>query len=290
MKSRFRLLAVLIGAAALLTPLMGAASAQAAQARVAPATWTHTPNCVIKPAPSQFVETGLGASASSVAFILQVECKPVFGEQKVEINAQQLNNACHGTLSWYSPTGSDGTAPGEGTGESFNVYLDNDGNATAVVWGGPSCAASYDLVTADLTVAPYTTVKTHVKILPPVTTTTSLHVYPYAEVEDATTSSVDAIFYAEYPSVYAEGEVEFSDAQLYDRCTGGITWVGPDEVVLGTGKSVTTTLDDNGNAFVVALAGPSCASGSTLAQVDLVNPTYRTLTTNFSVLSPRVTV
>ena len=128
------------------------------------------------------------------------------------------------------------------------------------------------------------------KILAPVTTTTSLHVYPYAEVEDSTTSSVAAIFYAEYPSVYAEGEVEFSDAQLYDRCTGGITWVGPDEVVLGTGKSVTTTLDDNGNAFVVALAGPSCASGKTLAQVDLVNPTYRTLTTNFSVLSPRVTV
>lgn len=53
---------------------------------------------------------------------------------------------------------------------------------------------------------------------------------------------------------------------------------------------MTTTLDDNGNAFVVALAGPSCASGKTLAQVDLVNPTYRTLTTNFSVLSPRVTV
>jgi hypothetical protein len=291
MKSRSRPLAVLIGAAALLIPLMGAAaSAQAAPARVTPARWTHTPNCVIKPAPSQFVETGLGASASSVAFILQVECKPVFGEQKVEINAQQLNNACHGTLSWYSATGSDGTAPGEGTGESFDVYLDNDGNATAVVWGGPSCAASYDLVTADLTVAPYTTVKTHVKILAPVTTTTSLHVYPYAEVEDSTTSSVAAIFYAEYPSVYAEGEVEFSDAQLYDRCTGGITWVGPDEVVLGTGKSVTTTLDDNGNAFVVALAGPSCASGKTLAQADLVNPTYRTLTTNFSVLSPRVTV
>jgi hypothetical protein len=290
MRMRLTTVAVLLGTAGLLLPLAGVASAQATPTIPVHSTWTHHPNCVITPSPSTFVETGLGATASSVAFVLTVECKPVFAGQKVEINAQQLNNACHGTLSWYSATGTQGTGPGTGTGESFDVYLDNDGNATAVVWGGPSCAATYDLVTADLTVAPYTTVRTHVKILAPVTTATSLHVYPYAEVEDSTTSSVAAIFYAEYPSVYAEGQVEFSDAQLYDRCSGGITWVGPDEVVLGTGKSVTTTLDDNGNAFVVALAGPSCASGKTLAQVDLVNPTYRTLTTNFSVLSPRVTV
>jgi hypothetical protein len=203
---------------------------------------------------------------------------------------QQLSNACHGTLSWYSATATAGTGPGTGVGESFTVVLDNDGNATAVVWGGPGCAATTDLVTADLTVAPYTTVKTHVTIAPPVTTPVSLHAYPGSEVEDSATSSVATIFYAEFPSVYAENAVEFSDAQLYDRCTGGVTWVGPDEVVLGTGKSVTTTLDDNGNAFVVALAGPSCASGDTLAQVDLVGPTYKTLTTNFHVLSPRVTV
>jgi hypothetical protein len=109
-------------------------------------------------------------------------------------------------------------------------------------------------------------------------------------VEDSSTSSVAVIFYAEFPSVFAGNTVEFSDPQLFDRCAGGITWVGPDEVVLGIGKSVTTTLDDNGNAFVVALAGPSCASGETLAQADLVAPTYRTLTTCFRVLSPRVTV
>jgi hypothetical protein len=41
---------------------------------------------------------------------------------------------------------------------------------------------------------------------------------------------------------------------------------------------------------VVALAGPSCASGNTLAQVDLVGPPYTTLTKNFEVLSPGVTV
>jgi hypothetical protein len=290
MRPRLRMLSATVGAAALLVSLIGATSAQAASvAGTRPAT-KGRPVCKIEPSPSSFVETGLGASASSVAFVLTVECRPVFSEQQVQINTPQLNNACHGTLSWYSATATGGSGPGTGTGESFTVVLDNDGNATAVVWGGPSCAATTDLVTADLTVAPYTTVRTHVQILAPRQTSPSLHVYPIKEVEDASTSSVAAIFYAEFPSVYAENTVEFSDPQLSDRCAGGITWVGPDEVVLGTGKSVETTLDDNGNAFVVALAGPSCASGDTLAQVDLVNPTYRTLTTDFTVLSPRVTV
>lgn len=180
----------------------------------------------------------------------------MYSEQQVQINATQLSNACQGTLSWYSATATAGTAPGTGTGPEFVVTLDNDGNATAVVWGGPSCAATKDLITADL----------------------------------ITTSSVAVIFYAEFPSVYAERTVEFSDAQLFDRCAGGITWVGPDEVVLGTGKSATTTLDNNGNAFVVALAGPSCASGKTLAQVDLTGAPYTTITKSFTVLSPRVTV
>jgi hypothetical protein len=289
MRLRLKMAAVLIGTVGLLVPIAGAASAQAASATQGPA-WTKTPNCVITPAPSTFIETGEGATASSVAFVLQVECKPVFSEQTVEINAQQLSQACHGTLSWYSATATAGTAPGTGVGDTFNVILDDDGNATAVVWGGPSCAATRDLITADLTVAPYTTAKTHVVIEAPVTTPTRLHTYPAEEVEDATTSSVATIFYAEFPSVYAENAVEFSDPQLYNRCRGGITWVGPDEVVLGSGKSVTTTLDNNGNAFVVALAGPSCASGKTLGQVDLTVPGYRTLTTKFTVLSPRVTV
>jgi hypothetical protein len=289
MRLKIQMLAVLVGAAALLVPVIGVTSAQAATGHASSPTWTKKPNCIIKPAPATFIETGTGATASSVAFVLQVECKPVYAEQAVQINAEQLSNACHNTLSWYSATGTDGTAPNWGLGQSFTVYLDNDGNATAVVWGGPSCAATKDLVTADLEVAPYTTATTTVRIEAPRQTAPSLTADPATEVEDATTSSVAAIFYAEYPSVYAENQVEFSDAQLANRCSGGITWVGPDEVILGTGSSVTTTVDDNGNAWVVALAGPSCASGETLAQVDLVGPSYRTLTTNFTVKSPRVT-
>jgi hypothetical protein len=290
---RSRVLAIAAITAGLLVPVVGmTATAQAATGHPAATyratTATKTPVCTIKSSPYRFVETGLAPYESSVAYIFTVECRPVFSEQTVYINAQQLNNACHGTLSWYSATGSAGTGPSWGTGESFPVVLDDDGNATAVVWGGPSCAATTDLVTADLAVPPYTTVMTHVVIAPPENTPVSLHVYPAREVEDSTTSSVDAIFYAEFPSVYAEQWVEISDPQLSARCP--VTWVGADEQILGTGPSVTVQLDDNGNAFVVALAGPSCASGPTLAQADLFGPTYRTLTANFTILSPRVTV
>jgi hypothetical protein len=273
-------------------PLVAAAATQTASASTAAGGGKpkHESNCIVKSIPqSGFIEAGLGPNHSSVAFVLEVECKPVFSEQTVELYAPQLNNACHGTLSWYSATGDNGT-PSTGQGEAFNVFLDDDGNATAVVWGGPSCASSKDLVTADLTVSPYSTAKTTVQILPPQSTSKALYAFPPAEVEDSISSSVDAIFYAEFPASFAEQNVEFSDAQLYDRCAGHITWVGADETVLGSNvKSVETTLDDNGNAFVVALAGPSCAAGPTCAQVDLVNATYDTLTTQFKVAPPRPT-
>jgi hypothetical protein len=138
---RVRTLSVLVAGAALLLPLLGAASAQAAAHNVrpvppvvsAPAS-VREPNCSIKPYPKLFVETGLGTATSSIAFVLQVACEPVFAEQKVQINAQQVSN--------------------------------------------------------------------------------------------------------EFPSVYAENEVQFSDPQLAARCN--ITWIGPDEVPLGTGSTVTT--------------------------------------------------
>jgi hypothetical protein len=289
MRLRFRILSVLAGAAALLLPVTGVTSAQAvsvAQIHGVGRGWARTNNnCIISPSPSAFVETGLGASESSAAFVLTVNCEDVLAGQKVQIDTPQLDNACQRTLSWYSATAARRTKTG--TGESFTVILDNDGSATAATWGGPSCAPTRDLITADLEVAPYTTARTHVTISKPVTTPAGLSAFPKTETEDATTSSVAVIFYAEFPSKFAEDAVEFSDAQLFDRCTGGVTWVGPDYKVLGSGQSVTTTLDDNGDAFVVALAGPSCASGDTLAQASLAGVTAKTFSTHFRVLAPQ---
>lgn len=277
-----------LGAAAAGLMIVAGLAMPATAASAAPTTWAKhkTPTCVVSASPNSFIETGLGVQASSVAFIITVECKPVYSEQYVDIQSPQLNNACQGTLQWYSPSN-----PGGALGESFQVRLDDDGNATAVVWGGPSCAAARALITADLTVAPFTTATVKVKIAPPVTTRKGLFAIPAWEVEDATTSSVAAIFYAEFPSVQAESTVEISDVQLYDRCAHHLIWVGPNFTILAVNTdSVRTTLDDNGNAFVVALAGPSCASGTTLAEADLVGPPYTTLTTEFTVFSPRVTV
>jgi hypothetical protein len=117
--------------------------------------------------PSAFAETGLGPGASSVAFVLQVEGKPVFAGQKVQINTSQLNNACHGTLSWYNATATGGQAPGTGTGESFTLVLDNDGNATAVVWGGLSCVSGETFGQVDLAGPTYKTLTTNFRVLSP---------------------------------------------------------------------------------------------------------------------------
>jgi hypothetical protein len=207
MRLRLKLATILIGTAGLLVPLAGVASAQVS---LTPQATTTTPTCTVTASPTSFVETGEGASASSVAFVIIVECKPVYSEQQVQINATQLSNACQGTLSWYSATATAGTGPDTGTGPEFVVTLDNDGDATAVVWCGPSCAATKDLITADLMTAPFTTARTHVTIEPPTTTTKGLYPYPASEVEDATTSSVAVIFYAEFPSVYAARTVELA--------------------------------------------------------------------------------
>jgi hypothetical protein len=305
MRLRLQTAAVLIGTAGLLLPVWGAVSAQAATASThhsvtshkpqkrrqdPPPPKKHHPNCTLTASPSSFVEQGVGTSSSSVAFVFNVECRPVFSESTVELYTPQLSNACQGTLSWYSATGTAGTSASTGTGETFDVVLDDDGNAEAVVWGGPSCAATKAWVQATLTTAPYSVALARVEIKPPSDTKPGLSIYPSSQVEDSTTSSVATIFYAEYHSAFAERTVEFSDAQLYDHCGGNLTWWGPDETVLGTDvKSVTTTLDDNGNAFVVALAGPSCASGPTIGTVDLVGPPYTSHAGIFWVLSPRVT-
>jgi len=271
-------------ATGLATPVMAASTAPAALAQYYPST------CEVNADPYAFIEAGLGSQASSVAFIITVECDPTYSEQAVEIFTPQLSNACQGHLTWYSATPAADTIPIP-TVDSFDVTLDDDGNATAVLWGGPSCAASTDLIEADLTVAPFTTATTTVVIAAPVSTRPGVWAHPGAEVQDATTSSVATIFYAEFPSAYGERYVQFSDAQLYDQCGGRSTWVGANDHIITTNtKSVTTQLDDNGNAFVVALAGPSCATGTSLIEADLVGPPYITLTNSFTVLSPRPTV
>jgi len=235
------------------------------------------------------VEMGFGpASESSIADVIQVECLPTLSQNTVTIVSDQLSNACHGTLSWSSPYP---YAPV--TGNSFTVTLDNDGNATAVVWGGPSCAPSTDLITATLNVAPYTTASTTFRVRPPANTPPGVTANPRSQVEDSVWSSAATVIQVEFPSVFAEKTVDISSQELFQRCgiAPNVLWVGPEETVLGNNvPSISVTLDNNGNAFVVALLGASCASGPSTIVADLTVAPYTTYTTTFNILSPRPTV
>ncbi|HUH81934.1 MAG TPA: hypothetical protein VLZ06_11470, partial [Solirubrobacteraceae bacterium] len=118
--------------------------------------------CVVHALPNAFMDQGEFKANSSIADIIEVECEEVFAEQYVRISANELYSRCSTSLYWRTPSWDS-----EGHGPSFRVRLDNDGNATAIVIGGPSCAAGESLISAHLESAPYTTVTTVFTVLPP---------------------------------------------------------------------------------------------------------------------------
>jgi hypothetical protein len=227
----------------------------------------------------------LGPTASSVADVITVECHPVFAESTVTLTSDELLNRCAGHLSWY-PTPGNGT---KAAGASFVVRLDNDGEATAVAFGGPSCAAGTSIISAHLNVPPFATVDAKYTIVPPQNTPRGVKALPEKQVEDSVNSSAATIVYAEFNPVFSERTVLFRSNELNSRCAGGITWIGPDEAVLGRGPTAMTTLDNNGNAWAVALAGPSCAAGKSQIEASLTSAPFRSYVTSFQILSPRVT-
>jgi uncharacterized membrane protein len=228
----------------------------------------------------------LGPTASSVADVVTVECHPVFAESTVTISADQLSSRCAGTLSWMSTPGN---GPGTVTGPTVDVPLDNDGEATVVAFGGPSCAAGTSIISAHLDVPPFTTANTTYTVIAPRDTPRGVTARPAEQVEDSVNSSAATIVYAEFNPVFSERAVTFRSNELNSRCAGGVTWVGPDEAAFGTGPTATTTLDNNGNAWLVALAGPSCAAGTSEIEASLTTAPFRSYLTSFDILSPRVT-
>ena len=267
-------------AAVAFIPLISTAPAHATTKPPKPAV------CVIHSNPSQ-VESGNGPTQhSSIADIIQVECQPIYSEAWVTIDATQLSNACQGTLSWaFPPFGPSHEGP------QFNVQLDNDGNAIAALWGGPSCAPSTDRISASLNAPPFTTVATSFTILPPLNTKPGVTANPKSIVEDSVYSAAATVIQVEFPSVYAEKFVTIKSDELFTRCGGLLSWWGPEETSLATNvPEVTVQLDNNGNAFAVAIAGPSCASGNSTVTADLTTVPYTTEVGHFVILSPRPTI
>ncbi len=295
---RRNLLAGLAVFALSLFVLSGTAFAHASHHKQAKPRTTGSPEtCVVHAMPNAFMDQGEFGAASSVADVIEVECEEVYAEKQVRISANELYSRCDKKLYWTTPQSDfDDNPSGLVTGPSFSVELDNDGNATAIVFGGPSCAAGESLVSAHLEVPPFTTVTTGFTVLPPRPTTPGVYVTPEKKVEDENTSSVATIVQVEFPPVFAEEPVNINAAQVYARCHDEdrgefivMTASGPEERAEEVEEITGITLDNDGNAFVVLVGAESCAAGTSLIEASLENAPYTTYTTNFTVEPPQPT-
>ena len=139
---------------------------------------------------------------------------------------------------------------------------------------------------------PYAIVTTGFTVLPPRPPAIGVSAAPGSEVEQELTSSVATIIQVAFPAELAGRTVDIDAEQLYARCAvePRLVWVGADAEKLGEGTpSVALKLDNDGSAFVVALSGGSCASGSSEIEASLEAAPYTTLTTDFSILPPEPT-
>jgi hypothetical protein len=148
-----------------------------------------------------------------VADIIEVECEEVYAEKYVRISASRLYSRCDRKLYWRTPHSSEVVA-----GSNFSVELDNDGNATAIVLGGPSCAPGESLIAAHLEVPPFTTVTTPFRVDPPRPTDPGVFATPETKIEGEIYSDVATILQVEFDPVFAEEPVWVDFAQVYARC------------------------------------------------------------------------
>ncbi len=145
------------------------------------------------------------------------------------------------------------------------------------------------LVSSHLEESPGTSVTTSLTVLPPKPTTPGVWALPSSQVEVGDYSNSATIVQVEFPPAYAEKNVVISDEELYAHCEGHLYWIGPDETPIGVGEAATVKLDNDGNAFVVVLGGPSCAAGATEIEASLETAPYTTYTNGFTVLPPEPT-
>lgn len=280
-------------AARVAAPSSGAGSSGIKQAKEVPA-------CEVFANPGNTIDVGEFKHASSIATIIEVECNPVYAEQTVTIAANELWSKCDRELKWIvaSPTLHEPEA-GENGGKEFQAELDDDGNATVAIIGGPSCAAGGGaLVAVDLDAGTHPTTVTEVTIEPPHVTPEGVFLFPNfggkigsGAIESSTNSSLLGLAFIEFPPELAEDKISINDRQLFAKCSVGskIRWFNEGAEKVAEGPEAIAQLDDDGNAFVVFEAGESCQAGDTLFEVSLVEAPYTTLTEEFNVLPPQPT-
>jgi hypothetical protein len=235
-----------------------------------------------------FTAQGEFATTATVGDIIEVECDPtIYGtESKIKITASQLYSRCKGRLTWFVPN-----PYGRSEGRGVTVALDADGNATVAVLTGPGCEAGESLVSAHMEEEPFETFTTSFSVLPPVTTTPGVFALPATQVEDAQSSAVATIVEAEFAGG-SEKKVRIASEELYARCRVAphLHWIrmnGQEEIDVSEVQGV--ELDNDGNAFVIAIGDASCAPGASLIEADLEAKPYTTFTNPFTIEAPRPT-
>ena len=287
---RRKVCASLMVMASSLLLMAGTASAHGA----ATTTAAEGSTCAVHSLPS-FVAQGEFNTAATVADVIEVECNPfVYGTgSKVTVTASQLYSRCNGQITWYPADAGEAL----NDGRSVELTLDADGNATVALIAGPKCQAGESLMSVHMDEGEYNSYTTSFTVLPPNDAPMGITALPSHQVEDAETSSVATIIEAAFPG-QAEKYVRVGSEELYRRCgvsehlvwvteSRGVT-VGPELTFEGL-QGDSLQLDNNGNGFVIVFGYASCAPGTSLIEADLEEKPFTTLTTNFTVESPKPT-
>src|SRR2546430_1602184 len=253
----------------------------------APVSQSTPRTCVIHSL-SSFVAQGEFAATATVADVVEVECNPMlYGTgSKIKITANQLCSLCKGNLTWYVPN-----PYRTESGRGISVELDADGNATVAVRGGPFCSAGESLITARMEETPFESFTTAFSVLPPQTTPPGVYAMPSVQVADAGSSGFATIVEAEFGS-RSEKPVRIGSEELYPRCRVAphLHWILMDGTNGEGAPEVNAVhLDNDGNAFVIAIGDASCAPGRALIEADLETKPFTTYTTEFEVLPPQPT-
>jgi len=260
----------------------------------------EAPACKIVPEPSNPIDIGEFGKHSSIGVIFEIECKAEFSEKFVRIASNQLWAKCDHRLRWLvaGPETHEAASEGENGSKEFKAELDDAGNATIAMFGGPSCAAEGEaLVTVDLESGTHPTTTTAVMIEEPKVTKEGIELFPLhgekegGTIENATDSGVVGLAVIEYSPTLAEEKVSVTDRQLFEKCKFApkLAWFEENGEKINAGLETTTTLDNDGNAFVVFEGGGSCKSGNSLFEASLEEPPFTTLEANYKVLPPQST-
>jgi hypothetical protein len=257
--------------------------------------------CVVHSLPS-FVAQGEGVTTATVADVIEVNCDPTkYGtKSKIKVTAFPLYTLCEGDVTWYvpnnapDPTTIDELAIGEGgyeevQGSGVELRLDPDGNATAALIAGPNCSAGESLVSAHMEETPFESFTTSFSVLPPDTTVPGVYSLPATQVEDSYSSAAATIIEAEFADG-SEKTVHIASEELFDRCQ-----IAPHLHWISMGREETSDvsevngveLDNDGNAFVLAIGDSSCAPGPSLIEADLESKPFTQFGTDFTIEAPR---